>query len=281
MRVAIASGKGGTGKTTIAVNLAKTLAEDGPVRFLDCDVEEPNAHLFLRPTFQERKGVALLVPQIDAEKCTGCGLCSRVCAFHALAVVGGKVITFPELCHGCGGCSLFCPTGAIHEIPKKIGVVENGLAGKISFSHGRLEVGSALVPPLIKAVKKQVHADRIVILDAPPGTSCPVVATVAGCDYCLLVTEPTPFGRHDLDLAVGMARELGIPCGVVLNRAGDGDEIIEDYCAREGLPLLLKIPFDRRYAACYAAGNLLVEEFPSWQEVFKDLWREIERRAGA
>ncbi|OIQ11437.1 ATP-binding protein [Neomoorella thermoacetica] len=277
MLVAVASGKGGTGKTTIAVNLALALAEKIPVQVLDCDVEEPNAHLFLQPVFQQEEPVTLPVPEVDNARCDGCGRCSEACAFHALAVAGGRVITFPEMCHGCGACISACPHGALAEKPHRIGVVARGRAGRIDFVQGKIDVGVPLAPPVIRAVKKQARGEGLTLLDAPPGTSCPVVAAVKDCNFCLLVTEPTPFGLNDLRLAVGMVRELGIPFAVVINRSTLGDLRVERYCRHEGIPVLLKIPFNKRYAATYAQGKCLVQEYPDWAPAFAGLWREIER----
>jgi MinD superfamily P-loop ATPase len=278
MIISVASGKGGTGKTTIAVNLTLTLAETEPVCLMDCDVEEPNAHLFLKPVLEGRAKVTVPVPVVNEEKCTGCGRCGEICAFNAILPLGKHVLTFPELCHGCGGCTLLCPTGAIREEPLEIGVVEWGRAGAISHIHGKLKIGSPLAPPVVKAVKnhkQNMPEDIISIIDAPPGTSCPVVASVSGSDFCLLVTEPTPFGLHDLTLAVDMVSELQVPFGVVINRAGLGNGTLVDYCKAENIHILAEIPFDRRYAACYAKGGRLIEEFPEVKKAFQDLWHEI------
>ncbi|NPV52701.1 MAG: P-loop NTPase [Firmicutes bacterium] len=285
MIVAIASGKGGTGKTTIATNMALTLEEAMPTQILDCDVEEPNAHLFLNPAVANIELVTLPVPVVDETRCDVCGRCSAVCAFHAILVMGGRVLAFPELCHGCGGCSLFCPTGAISEKPIDIGVVESGWAGgdgRINFVHGKLKVGRALAPPVIRAVKRKAHSKEAyaIIIDAPPGTSCPVVASMVGSDFCLLVTEPTPFGLNDLVLAVEMVKALKIPFGVLINRSGLGDEELKAYCEQNQIPILLEIPFDRRYAACYARGGRLVEEFPELKEALRGLWQKIEKKVG-
>lgn len=278
MIISVASGKGGTGKTTVAVNLALALAETESVCFMDCDVEEPNAHLFLKPVLEGSAKVTVPVPVVDEEQCNGCGRCGEICAFNAILPLGKHVLTFPELCHGCGGCALLCPTGAVTEEPLEIGVVEWGHAGPISHIHGRLKIGSPLAPPVVKAVKNHTQKrpeDAVSIIDAPPGTSCPVVASVSGSDFCLLVTEPTPFGFHDLTLAVDMVRELGVNFGVVINRAGLGNGGLVDYCKEENIPILAEIPFDRKYAKCYAKGGRLVEEYPEIREIFQDLWHAV------
>jgi len=281
MIIAIASGKGGTGKTTVAVNLALTLKDKMSITLLDCDVEEPNAHLFLMPEFTEKESVTLPVPSIDSDKCTHCGICTKICAYHALADLGKKILVFEELCHGCGGCSLLCPEKAITEIHKEIGIVEQGTADGIEFVQGTLTIGSVLAPTVIKRVKSKIKSGLVVIIDSPPGTSCPMVNAVAGADYCVLVTEPTPFGLSDLKLAVEVVRELKIPFGVVINRAGIGNNEVEQYLKEEGISLLLKIPFDRRYASCYADRHLLIEKFPELRQSFINLWKAIERRVKA
>lgn len=283
MIISVASGKGGTGKTTVAVNLALVLARSMAVQLLDCDVEEPNAHLFLHPTYEASDTVTLPIPVVDQSKCTACGKCAEICAFHAIVTLRDRVLTFPELCHGCGGCMRFCPAGAISESEKAIGVISMGHAGEIAFVQGRMNVGTPLAPPVIRAVKRMIRPrtgetgrDTVTIIDSPPGTSCPVVESVKGSDFCVLVTEPTPFGLNDLTLAVGVVRELGIPFGVVVNRAGLGGGDLYAYCEREGIPVLLEIPFDRRYAACYARGRNPVEDFPELREAFSNLWGTIE-----
>ena len=277
MIITVASGKGGTGKTTVAVNLALTLENILSVQILDCDVEEPNVHLFLHPEFKYSEIVTLPVPAVDQGKCVGCGKCSEICAFNAIIVLGTKVVIFPELCHGCGGCSRFCPEGAISENPREIGGIKGGWAGQIAFIQGRLNVGNPLAPPVINAVKKRGKTSQadVAIIDAPPGTTCSVVASLKDCDFCILVTEPTPFGLNDLILAVDVARHLQIPFGVVINRADLGNKDILNYCEGEEIPILAQIPFDRRYAACYARGGRLVEEFPELKEAFKELWERI------
>ncbi|MGQ9585201.1 MAG: ATP-binding protein [Anaerolineae bacterium] len=284
MILTVASGKGGTGKTTVAVALAQALATTQPsgtrLLFLDCDVEEPNAHLFLKPKLDHREEVGVLVPEVDYGKCTYCGRCAEVCAYHAVAVVGRRVLVFPELCHGCGSCTLNCPEGAIREVLRPIGVIEEGWAGPIRFAHGILNVGEAMGVPLIRALKRRLtHAsEEVAILDAPPGTACPVVQSLRGADVALMVTEPTPFGLHDLRLAVEVARdELGLPVGVVVNRDGVGDRGVDDYCRAEGIPVLLRIPLDRRVAEAYSEGQTLLEALPASREPFQALYLEISR----
>ncbi len=277
MIIAVASGKGGTGKTTIAVNLALALQADKPVQFLDCDVEEPNAHFFLKPEIEKSEEVFTLIPEIDESLCNYCGKCAQVCAYHALAVLKGAVLVFSELCHGCGACALLCPEKAIREVGKRIGVVESGRAGEIAFAQGRLDIGQAMSPPLIRALKRRLDPARTVIIDAPPGTSCPVIESVKRSDFCLLVTEPTPFGLHDLELAAAAAKEMKIPCGVVINRAklGNGDGKIRDFCDLEEIPVLMAIPFDRKIAEAYSRGQTILEAFPAYREKFLELFEKI------
>jgi MinD superfamily P-loop ATPase len=237
MRIAVASGKGGTGKTTLATNLAFVLAQEGvPVAYLDCDVEEPNGHIFLKPEIERTSRVSILVPEVDESKCTYCRACSEACRFSAILALKEKVLTFPNLCHGCGGCSLACGEDAIREVPRPMGVVEQGRAGKVVFVQGRLDVGEAMAPPVIREVLKAAPKEGTVIVDAPPGTSCPVIESVKGADVVLLVTEPTPFGLHDLKLAVGMVRALGIPFAVAVNRVGVGDREVFSFCQAEEIP---------------------------------------------
>jgi MinD superfamily P-loop ATPase len=273
MIISVASGKGGTGKTTVSTSLALSV---GKVQFLDCDVEEPNAHIFLKPHIHQRKSVGILVPEVDEAKCSYCGKCAQLCEFNAIVVIKQKVLFFPALCHGCGGCSYICPEKAIGEVEREIGVIESGNSGLIDFSHGILNVGEPMAPPLIKQVKRLITNNKKIIIDASPGTSCPVVETVKGTDFCLLVTEPTPFGLNDLKLAVGMLRKLAIPFGVVINSADIGDQEAVRYCESEGIPIVMTIPWDRRIAEAYSSGIPLVEALPDFQDKFSQLYKTIE-----
>lgn len=274
MIISVASGKGGTGKTTVATNMAVALQAD--VQLLDCDVEEPNAHLFIQPEMDTSQIVATAVPAVDMDKCTLCGKCSEICQFKAIAVVGEMVLPFPELCHSCGGCMLVCPEKAITETDRELGLIEQGRRNGIEFVHGKLRVGEAMSPPLIRRVRSYTRAGAETIIDAPPGTSCPVIAAMRGADFVLMVTEPTPFGLHDLKLAVGAVRKLEIPCGLVINRADLGDDRVRDYAREQGVPILMEIPFDRKIAEAYSRGELIVEALPEWQAGFQDLHRRIE-----
>jgi MinD superfamily P-loop ATPase len=316
MQVAIASGKGGTGKTTVATNLAATAARDGcAVHLIDCDVEEPNCHLFVSPEFAGSYSVSVPVPVVDPERCNACGECAAICQFNALACLPDGVMVFPELCHSCGGCWLVCPEEAISQGERTIGVLEDGWAPGLRFTQGCLEVGEAQVPPMIRRVKamgvgqadamgarqvesrstgqaessssrqgefwgtRQVEASAngtsLTIIDAPPGTSCPAIAAMRGCDFVVLVTEPTPFGLHDLELAVATVRRLELPFGVVVNREGTGDDRITKFCQSEGIQLIGTIPDDRRIAKAYAAGILAISMVPEMVLIFRNLRRAI------
>jgi MinD superfamily P-loop ATPase len=275
MIISVASGKGGTGKTLVATSLALSLKDIHSVQLLDCDVEEPNDHIFIKPTITRSEAVSIPVPKVDEGKCAHCGKCAEVCAYHAIAVLGEYVLTFPELCHGCGACSCFCPKGAISEIPNKIGIIEMGQADGITFGHGKLSIGQPMAPPVIRKVKELINKENIVIIDTSPGTSCPVVEAVKGSDFCLLVTEPTPFGLNDLVLAVETVRQLKIPCGIVLNRAGVGDGKTEEYCHKENIPILLTIPLDTNIASLYSKGVPLVVGMPDYKSSFIKLYNKV------
>jgi MinD superfamily P-loop ATPase len=281
MIVAIASGKGGTGKTTVAVNLALAQSRNEQLQLLDCDVEEPNSHIFLKPVFDAPEKAFIPVPDVDDEKCNYCGRCKEVCAFNAIAVIKENVLVFPELCHGCGGCAYFCPEDAITEDPRPIGTVESATLNGLKFIHGRLNPGEAMSPPLIGAVKEKIDPQKDAIIDAPPGTSCPVVTAVKGSDFCLLVTEPTPFGLNDLSLAVEMLRKLDIPFGVLINRSDSGNNCVSDYCSKEGIPVLMSFPWDIELAKLYAKGEPIVPHSADWSKRFEELWTRIADAAGA
>jgi len=273
MKISVTSGKGGTGKTTVSVNLARTMAI--PVQLLDCDVEEPNAHLFLKSNEVKEEIVTIPVPQVNESLCDGCGECSKFCEYHAIVTFGTAPLIFPEMCHGCGGCALVCPPKAISETGRRIGVVETRRSEDITLISGRLDIGVAMAPPLIRAVKEHLQNNGTSILDAPPGTSCPVITSVRDTDMVLLVTEPTPFGLHDLMLAVEIIRELQLPFCVIVNRMGSGDKRVQAYCRRESIPILLEIPDDRRIAWHYSRGVLMVDALPEYRELFKTLLQKI------
>ena len=268
MIISVASGKGGTGKTLVATSLALSLKDRDKVQLLDCDVEEPNAHVFLKPVITSRESVHIQVPRVNEDACTYCGKCAQVCVYNAIAVFGEHVMTFPQLCHGCGACSYLCPEKVITEEGRECGVVECGHSDGIEFAHGKLNVGEAMAPPIIRKVKEQAHNDGVVIIDAPPGTSCPVVESIRGSDFCILVTEPTPFGLNDLVLAVETVRELEIPFGVVLNRVGADYKEVEKYCLEENIPIMLTIPLDAGIARFYSEGVALVDGMPYWKSGF-------------
>lgn len=277
LTVAVASGKGGTGKTTIAVNLAQVA--DEPITLIDCDVEEPNGRFFIRMEKPQHMADATVkIPSIDADKCTSCGKCTEFCEYNALAMTKKGVMLFPELCHGCGGCALVCPAQAITETERVIGVIEKGSAANIDFYQGTLNVGEVMSPPLIRTVKS-VERNPLTILDSPPGTSCPMITAVTDSDYVVLVTEPTPFGMNDLVLAVEALREIGIPFGVVINRDGSGDDKVDKYCEAEQIEILARVPDDRRVAVAYSKGIAAVKLMPEYKRLFAALYDKIKTRA--
>ena len=279
MIIAVASGKGGTGKTTVATALAQTLSRaDLSVSCLDCDVEAPNAHIFIQPNLDHNDNVEMLIPEVNADLCTGCGRCAEVCQFHAIVVLGGQTLVFPEMCHGCGSCAMICPEDAITEVPQTLGVLEGGFSPEgINFGHGLLNVGEPMAVPVITQLKKwrdYMNAD-VVVIDSPPGTSCPVVESVRGADFALLVTEPTPFGLHDLRLAYELTRVINIPAGLIINRDGLGNSDVDEYCQEIGLPILMRIPLEREIGQGIAQGKSLLEIHPEYEDVFQELYTEI------
>jgi MinD superfamily P-loop ATPase len=281
MILAIASGKGGTGKTTVATNLAYAAWRAGKtVHLLDCDVEEPNCHIFLKPEIEHSETVSLPVPAVDEDKCTGCGECARICQYSAIISLGQKALTFPELCHGCGGCKLVCPEAAISWMEREIGVLESGTGEGFAFRQGRLRIGEAMCVPLIRRLKASITNSKFNVVDAPPGTSCPMIMAVKDSDFVCLVTEPTPFGLNDLELAVETVRALKIPMGVIINRADIGDDRVLKYCQTEKIPVLAEIPDNRRVAEAYSEGELVSRVVPGLSDVFENLLSSIEKQAG-
>jgi MinD superfamily P-loop ATPase len=276
MIISVASGKGGTGKTLIATSLALSLKKSHKVQLLDCDVEEPNDHIFINPVITHQEAVTIPVPEIDTQKCNHCGKCAEVCVYKAIAVWSKQVMTFNNLCHGCGSCSFLCPQKAILEQPREIGTIESGQADGIDFRQGKLNIGEAMAPPVIRKVKSFVNNSDVTIIDSPPGTSCPVITAVKNSDFCLLVTEPTPFGLNDLTLAVETVKELTVPCGVVINRIVDEDNTVKAYCHEEEIPVLLTIPLDTEIARLYSRGITLVKGQPQWEKRFVELYEKIQ-----
>jgi MinD superfamily P-loop ATPase len=277
MNIALASGKGGTGKTFIATNVAAILAKKRKkVRYLDCDVEEPNGHLFLKPQIDREEDVMLLSPAgVDEEKCINCGECAEVCHYNAIAVIKDKVLFFQELCHACGACKIICSTDAIIEKERKIGVLRHGKSGLINFHYALLGTAEGgMSPRLVKEVKSYTGTG-INILDSSPGTACPVVETIKDVDLCVLVTDPTPFGINDLKLAVAMSRDVGQEPVVIVNRAEYGDENLKEYCRLENLEIMGEIPDDRKIAEIYSTGNIVVDKLPQYRELFENITSKL------
>ena len=280
MNIAVASGKGGTGKTFVSTNLAYIASRNGQsVGYIDCDVEEPNGHIFLKPQITKSKPVGNLIPEVDENLCTNCGKCGEICQYSAIVCLGEKVLVYPELCHACGGCTLVCPEGAITEKLRVMGKLETGHSGPIKFARGLLNVGEVTSPPLIKAVKEVDCATDLVIVDVPPGTSCPVIESVRDCDFIVLVTEPTPFGLNDLKLAVEMIRALKLPFGVVINRCDVGDQNTQVYCDMNDIEIMAEIPDDRQIAEAYSRGELACDAIPKYGALFTELLEDIQGRA--
>lgn len=275
MKVAVLSGKGGTGKTTVSASLA---VSSPPCQYIDCDVEEPNGYIFLKPKIDTSVPVSVLVPEVDKEKCTGCGICGRTCQFGAIAVVRSNVLLFPEICHHCGACVIACPEDAIREVDRVVGVIE--MNEDQSFLQGRLNVGEPISIPIISKLKSQAKEDMLVILDCSPGASCTVVESIEECDFCILVTEPTPFGLHDFKIAVQLVRKMGLPFGVVLNKASKSDSIIHDYCQEENIEILLEIPFSEDIAKAYSKGILPAQDSYVWKTKFQKLYERIKEKIG-
>ena len=274
MKIAVLSGKGGTGKTTVSASLA--LSIEGS-QYVDCDVEEPNGSIFLKPDIKKTITVNVPVPHVDASKCNGCGNCAKACQFNAIAVVKGKVLVFPEICHHCGACLIACPQGAIKEMDRTTGVIE--IDERNTFLQGRLNIGEPVSIPIIRELKKRLRNDTTVILDCSPGASCTVVQSVDSCDYCILVTEPTPFGLHDLKIAVQLIKKMGIPFGVVLNKASADNTSVQEYCAENHIEVLMEIPYSKEIAQAYSNGTLPVQSNSQWIQKFSELYKKLERGA--
>jgi MinD superfamily P-loop ATPase len=274
MIVAVASGKGGTGKTSVAVNMALSIDN---VQLVDCDVEEPNAHLFLNPKISQTQAVTVSVPIVNEKLCDHCGKCALFCQYNALFVGSDKVLVFPDLCHSCGGCALVCPKEAISEHQHKIGTLKLGSTDDLELAYGELEVGEPMSVPVIREVKRHIRKDKNVILDSPPGTSCPVIQTVKDSDFCILVTEPTPFGLHDLKIMIQVLENMRIPSGIVINRAGVGDNRVYEYCKEKSIPILLEIPYARKIAELYSRGIPFSQQMPEWKAKFQTLFNTVRK----
>lgn len=278
--ITVASGKGGTGKTTVATSLALSLASQENVLFLDCDVEAPNGHLFLKPQVEVEKKAVILIPHIDMEKCILCGKCVEVCQFHALAEIGKSIMVFPQLCHGCGSCAWHCSSKAIKEIHNPIGILEAGLTQEgIRFAHGVLTISEPLTTPIIRQLKKWQNAETVsvIIRDAPPGASCSVVETLRGADFALLITEPTPFGLHDLKQVIGILQDMKIPGGVIVNRDGIGDSQVDQFLLQNHIPIMMRIPYSTKIASAISSGNTLLDVSSSYGLEFQALFQRIKK----
>ncbi|HID18296.1 TPA: (4Fe-4S)-binding protein [Candidatus Bathyarchaeota archaeon] len=275
MLVAVAGGKGGCGKTTVAVNLSLSL--EGQIKFLDCDVEEPNVHLLLKHQTVWEKFVTISIPSFNMEKCLLCGKCSDFCQYNAIAQLPNRLLFFQELCHSCGGCKLVCPVEAIKEVEKTVGVVRGCRAeNNLSLVYGVLNVGEPRPIPVIEAVRAEANSNGITIIDVPPGASCPVVASIRGVDHLLLVTEPTPMGLHDLALMVDIARMLNLRFTVIVNKAGLGEDGVYDFCRRKGIPILMEIPYTKEIAELYSQGIPFVKAMPDWKEKFREAFQSLQ-----
>jgi len=270
MTIAVLSGKGGTGKTTVSTSLSAVI---NPSQYVDCDVEEPNGYIFLKPEFTESIPVMVEIPCVDETKCNGCGACAKACQFNALAVIKNKVLVFPEICHHCGACFIACKQGALAAQEREIGVIE--LNSDNTFAQGKLKIGEPVAVPVIRKLKEYLRKDIPVILDCSPGASCTVVQSLEDCDYCLLVTEPTPFGLHDLKIAVSLVKKLSKPFGIVINKALDDNSLIKDFCEENSIEILMEIPYSREIAKDYSGGVLPVKENPEWAEKFTQLFSRI------
>ncbi|MHC1629620.1 MAG: nucleotide-binding protein [Methanoculleaceae archaeon] len=280
MKIAVASGKGGTGKSTVALNLAYCASRSETLTLVDCDVEEPNLHLFF-PENRETSVVTRALPVIDPDRCTLCGKCSDFCRYGALVTLPDRVLFMKNLCHSCGGCSIVCTEFAISEKPERIGELwTSTIDDQLTLITGILDEGEANAIPVIAAAKQAAAASEQVIFDAPPGTACPVIETMEACDAVALVTESTPFGLHDLKLAVEVIDQLDIPAGVVINRSDGEDALTVSFCEEAGLPILMTIPFDRRIAEIHNTGGIFSIEMPGWPEQFRRLYADIVALAG-
>ncbi|MBN1289157.1 MAG: ATP-binding protein [Actinobacteria bacterium] len=280
MVISVASGKGGTGKTTVSTNLAWTAARSEPVVFIDCDVEEPDSHFYLKPGWKEESEVKVKVPSVDSGCCDGCGACADFCRFNALAAIKGDVLVFAELCHSCGGCKTVCPGDCIDMVDRKIGIVKSGRNGDISIKQGLLDIGEPMAIPVIDSLKSNI-GDGLTIIDCPPGTGCPMIETVTGTDYCVMVTEPSPFGLHDLSLAHEVAEEIGVPHGVVINKSSEYDSLIDEFCLKSDIPVIGRIPFSMEMAVICSRGDLAVEADPVMKTRFEDILKEVKSFAEA